>query len=78
MKFFLLIIYNDFLQSRGFPEWIKCFETKEEAEQYLISNSTSGLYGQYWLKDPKEEISKPYNAYKIVDLKPYILVENNE
>lgn len=75
MKFFLLIIYNDMFPSKGFPEWIRTFETKEQAEEYLTLNSTLGLYNQNWLKDPKEEISKPYTTHKIIDLKPYIMAD---
>lgn len=67
MKTFLLIAGYRFYPSKGTRDWVKTFETEEDAESYVSKNIELGQSG-YKLKNGDE-----VDWYEIIDLKKWVI-----
>jgi hypothetical protein len=76
-----LYLVTAFFWGQPFPgdgDWIRCFETREEAKEYLdrartdAEESSEYNWAKYYFKD----IDRPKDAAYIIDLKQWIEGEN--
>lgn len=55
-KKYLLITNDDYYPAFGDDDWIGCFETKEQAKEYLLNNIKD--YDYYTIVDLEEWVNK--------------------
>lgn len=93
MKRYLLIAGSCYYPEAGTGDWIKCFETRDEAENYLTRIllpkevfSRGPRKGQekpdqldlYMYTDTKGSYERRYDWYEVVDLVKWIYPNNEE
>jgi len=66
MKFFLLTAGDNYYPVRGTGDWIKTFETLEEAEAAVTKVTDDWRHGDYIIEGCH------YDWYKIIDLRSWI------
>lgn len=79
MKYFLLIAGECYYPSEGTEDWIKCYETQEEAQKDVVKTKEDiiGQSGQkkgkiIWTLEGYVINGKKYDWYEIVDLRDWI------